>query len=68
VVVAREAELLQPRRIVLCHHDDWLPGFSVATDLPPIRAALSARVPSTELIEPGYLAATEIFADLRPRP
>jgi L-ascorbate metabolism protein UlaG (beta-lactamase superfamily) len=65
--VAREAELLQPARMLLCHHDDWLPGFSVATDLAPIRAAVSARVPSTELIEPGYLAGTEIFAGLRPR-
>ncbi len=64
--VAREAELLQPRRMLLCHHDDWLPGFSVATDMTPIREALALRAPSTELIEPGYLAATEIFADLPP--
>jgi L-ascorbate metabolism protein UlaG (beta-lactamase superfamily) len=65
--VAGEAELLQPRRMLLCHHDDWLPGFSVATDMAPIRAAVSTSAPAVELIEPGYLAATQIFADLRPR-
>ena len=66
--VAGEAELLQPRRMVLCHHDDWLPGFSVATDVGPIRAELAARLPAVELIEPGYVAATEIFTDLHTRP
>ena len=39
--VAGEAELLQPRRVLLCHHDNWLPGFSVATDMAPIRAAFA---------------------------
>ena len=54
--------------MLLCHHDNWLPGFSVPTDLQPIREAVAARVPSTQLIEPDYVAATEIFADLPPRP
>ena len=26
--VAGQAALLRPRRVVYCHHDDWLPGFS----------------------------------------
>lgn len=59
--VAREVAMLQPRRVVLCHHDDWLPGFSVPTDLAPIRAALADRAPGVELLEPGYLAGTTLF-------
>jgi hypothetical protein len=35
--IARQAALLQPKRVVLCHHDDWLPGFSIATNVAPIR-------------------------------
>ncbi|MDH5289590.1 MAG: MBL fold metallo-hydrolase, partial [Acidimicrobiia bacterium] len=27
--VARQASLLRPKRVVLSHHDDWLPGFSI---------------------------------------
>ena len=65
--VAAEVELLQPRRVVLLHHDNWLPGFSVETDLQPIRSAMSARTPDVQLIEPGYLAATEIFSGLWPQ-
>jgi len=59
--VARQAELLKPRRLVLCHHDDWLPGFSIDTDVEPIRAELSRVVPETELLELGYLDGTEIL-------
>ncbi|MCU1488031.1 MAG: hypothetical protein JWN67_4777 [Actinomycetia bacterium] len=56
--VARQAEHLRPRRLVLCHHDDWLPGFSVATDVAPIRAELARVVPATELLELGYVDGT----------
>ena len=59
--VARQAELLRPRRLLLCHHDDWLPGFSIDTDVAPIREALARAAPHTELLEPGYLAASEIL-------
>lgn len=59
--VARQVELLQPRRVVLCHHDDWLPGFSVDTDVEPIRAELARTAPGTELVELGYLDATPIL-------
>jgi hypothetical protein len=58
--------VLGARRVLLGHHDDWLPGFSVATDMEPIRAAFAERAPTTELLEHGYLAGTEIFAGLQP--
>jgi L-ascorbate metabolism protein UlaG (beta-lactamase superfamily) len=59
--VARQADLLRPRRLVLCHHDDWLPGFSIDTDVAPIRQALARSVPGTELVELDYLDASEIL-------
>lgn len=59
--VGRQAALLGPRRIVLSHHDDWLPGFSVATDVAPIRDELARVAPGAELIELGYLDGTQVL-------
>ena len=53
--------MLRPRKVVLSHHDDWLPGFSVPTDVAPIRDELARVVPTTELLEIGYLDGTPIF-------
>lgn len=54
-----EVEVLGPRRVMLCHHDDWLPGFSVPTDMVPIRAAFEAL--PTELVEAGYLETVRLL-------
>jgi len=62
--VARQVGAVRPRRLLLSHHDDWLPGFSVPTEMEPLRAAISAASPETELLEPGYLAGTDVFAGL----
>ena len=59
--VARQADLLRPKRMVLCHHDNWLPGFSIDTDLAPIRERLSRIAPQVELLELDYLDGTEIL-------
>lgn len=59
--VGREVELLQPQRVVLSHHDNWLPGFSVDTDVGPIRDELARVAPRTELLELGYLDGTQIL-------
>jgi hypothetical protein len=59
--VASEADLLRPRRIVLCHHDDWLPGFSNAIDTKPIRDELARRYPPAELVELGYRDGYRLF-------
>jgi L-ascorbate metabolism protein UlaG (beta-lactamase superfamily) len=53
--VAGEAGLLGPRRLLLCHHDNWMPPFTQETDIGPIRSRLAAAAPSTELIELDYL-------------
>ncbi len=60
--VAEEASWLAPRRLVLSHHDAWLPGFADAVEVGPIREALARRAPGTELCELGYASAFEPFA------
>jgi L-ascorbate metabolism protein UlaG (beta-lactamase superfamily) len=52
---------LRPRKVVLSHHDDWLPGFSIPTDVEPIAEAFRERVPGTALVELGYVDGTRIF-------
>ena len=59
--VARQVDLVRPRRVVLCHHDDWLPGFSIATDVEPIRREIARVAPRTSLVQLGYLDATPIL-------
>ena len=60
--VARQVDLVRPRRALLCHHDDWLPGFSIPTAVGRIRAEIARVAPRSELVEVGYLAGTPIFA------
>ena len=63
--VARQAWLLKPRRVILSHHDDWLPGFSTATDNAPSGSSLPAVVATaTELAEIGYLDDYRVFDGL----
>ena len=59
--VARQAKLLRARRLVLAHHDDWLPGFSIDTDVTPIREELARSVPETELMELEYIDGARIL-------
>ncbi len=63
--VAREVDLLRPRRVFLGHHDDWLPGFSRAIDTKPIAEAIARVRPGTELVETGYGAAYPLFRGIR---
>jgi hypothetical protein len=60
--VAQEVALLQPRRVILGHHDDWLPGVSTPVDTAPIRAAMAQTCPTAELSEMGYCAGVDVFA------
>jgi L-ascorbate metabolism protein UlaG (beta-lactamase superfamily) len=62
--LVEEAKSLGARRVLLAHHDNWLPGFASAPDPGPIRSAFRDGAPGVELLEPGYLAATPIFEGL----
>lgn len=60
--VAREAELLRPRTIVLGHHDNWIPPVTRETDLTPIRKELAQAAPEAKLLEMGYLEGVKLFS------
>ncbi len=59
--VAEQARMLDPKQIVLGHHDDWLPGFSIDTDVAPIKAAITELVPGAEVLDLGYVDGTLLF-------
>src|SRR5579862_2944565 len=56
--IAGQVELLQPRRVVLCHHDAWMPPLP-AVDVEPIAHELAVRTPlavtALELAEPAAI-------------
>ena len=54
-----ELDALGPARAVLCHHDDWLPGFSVPTEMAPLREMFAAT--ATELVELEYETPTVVL-------
>jgi L-ascorbate metabolism protein UlaG (beta-lactamase superfamily) len=54
--IAMEAKLLGAKRVVLGHHDNWMPPVtSPGFDIAPVRAALSKEVQGAVLHEAGYL-------------
>lgn len=59
--VAQQAKWLQARKVILAHHDDFLPGFSRAIDPAPIRAALERKNPGSRLVELDYLSGYRLF-------
>lgn len=62
--VARQVDLVRPKRFVLCHHDDWLPGFSRAIDTRPIREESARVYPRAEMVELPYLSGYRLFEGL----
>jgi len=63
--VGRMGEMLRPERMVLGHHDDWMPPVTAdgTTEeaMAPVRAELSRAAPRVELLEVGYLEGTTIL-------
>jgi hypothetical protein len=59
--IARQAELLWPARLLLGHHDDWMPGLTSALDTTPVRQALAEHAPGAELVEIGYRSGCPLF-------
>jgi L-ascorbate metabolism protein UlaG (beta-lactamase superfamily) len=62
--VGQQVALLTPQRAVLCHHDDWLPGFSRPIDTTPIREELHRVAPATTLVTMPYTSAYRVFENL----
>jgi len=61
-LLVRETELLQPQSVILCHHDDWLPGLTTPMDETPLRAALESSASKAELVTLPYQSAYALFA------
>ncbi|HMO54605.1 MAG TPA: MBL fold metallo-hydrolase [Tepidiformaceae bacterium] len=61
--VAREADLLRPKTIILNHHDNWMPPVTRegGTDVTSIREELSRVTPWVTLLEPGYMEGTRLL-------
>jgi L-ascorbate metabolism protein UlaG (beta-lactamase superfamily) len=59
--IASEVELLRPKTVVLCHHDDWMPPLTKPIEVAPIRAELARRAPAAQLLEMGYLEARTVL-------
>lgn len=59
--VGRQVDLLRPGKVILTHHDDWMPGFSIETDTDPIRDEIARVAPRAEFVEVGYLDGTVIL-------
>jgi L-ascorbate metabolism protein UlaG (beta-lactamase superfamily) len=59
--VGREADMLRPKRVVLCHHDNWNPPMTSPTDVEPIRVELARQAPRVELLEMDYMEGYPIL-------
>ncbi len=62
--LCHEAGMLHPRKVVMCHHDDWAPPLTTAsavTSYEPWRRALAQSLPGAELLELDYLVPVPIF-------
>jgi hypothetical protein len=60
--LAMEASTLGAGRVVLGHHDDWMPPITVPDfDMAPVRAELAREAPGAKLLEPGYLEAVPVL-------
>ncbi len=58
--LAREASILRPARVILNHHDDWLPPITEQLDIGPVRQAFVRQSPDSQLVEVGYMDGYEI--------
>ena len=59
--IATEVEMLRPRKVALCHHDNWMPPLTSPTDVEPIKHELARRAPEVDFIEMPYLGAYRVF-------
>jgi L-ascorbate metabolism protein UlaG (beta-lactamase superfamily) len=54
--LAMEAQVLGARRVVIGHHDDWMPPVTNGDfDMEAVRRRMATDAPKAELFAPGYL-------------
>lgn len=53
--------MLQARKVVVGHHDDWMPPVTKPMpDIAPLRAELARRARVATLVEMGYLEGVRL--------
>jgi hypothetical protein len=59
--IAAEVKMLRPRKVALCHHDNWIPPLTSPIDVEPIKHELACGATGVEFIEMPYLGAYRIL-------
>jgi L-ascorbate metabolism protein UlaG (beta-lactamase superfamily) len=59
--IATEVELLKPKTVALCHHDDWMPPLTQPIDPGPIRHEVDRRAPAARFLDMGYLEGRTLW-------
>jgi hypothetical protein len=65
--MAREVDLLRPRKVVLSHHDDWMPPVTSPPDATnaAVREELARQAPRVEVVEMGFSEGYPILSGVR---
>ena len=59
--IAQETSMLQARKAVVGHHDDWMPPVTKPMpDIAPLRAELGRQAPAAALVDMGYLEGVRL--------
>jgi hypothetical protein len=54
--IAMEAGMLDARKVLVGHHDDWMPPVTSADfDMAAVESELTRQAPEAALLKPGYL-------------
>ena len=59
-----QCALLEVRRMIPCHHDNYLPGFTTPFGIEELRSALERDV---EVVQLDYETPLDVFSDLKAR-
>jgi L-ascorbate metabolism protein UlaG (beta-lactamase superfamily) len=59
--LAKEAGLIRPDLVALCHHDDFLPGFSGPVDVEKVVRHLGTAAPRVRVLEMEYATAYPVL-------
>ena len=60
--IVRQVEMLQPNKVVFCHHDAFLPPYMNGTNVDAATEAIRSRTPWAELVTMSYGEPVAIFA------
>jgi L-ascorbate metabolism protein UlaG (beta-lactamase superfamily) len=59
--LAREVGLIRPDLVALCHHDDFLPGFSASVEVEKVVMHLGTAAPGVPVLEMEYATAYPVL-------